>query len=91
MDAGDNPWAIEVLGYLVPHDPSNGRARQLAGNLAGGLFDWMAWIGIAAGAYLLVYRIADIPDVGRTVAIWRDACRAGGWWTSDSRPTSCGR
>ena len=29
-NADDDPWAIEVLGYLVRHDPSNGRARQLA-------------------------------------------------------------
>jgi hypothetical protein len=31
--------------------------KQLAGRLAGGFFYWMAWIGIVAGTYLLVYRI----------------------------------
>jgi len=49
-----------VTGYLVapslfgalPHD------HQLAGNLAGVLFTRMAWIGIVAGGYLLVHRLA---------------------------------
>lgn len=31
--------------------------RQLAGNLAGALFKWIAWIGIAAGSYLLIHRL----------------------------------
>lgn len=50
-------WAV---GYLVAptlfgelaHD------KQLAGALAGVMFGRMAWIGIAAGAYLLLHRIA---------------------------------
>ena len=32
--------------------------RQLAGNLAGVLFERMAWIGIVAGVYLLLHRFA---------------------------------
>jgi hypothetical protein len=31
--------------------------RQLAGNLAGKLFTGMAWVGISAGAYLLVFHL----------------------------------
>lgn len=31
--------------------------RQLAGNLAGDLFKWIAWVGIGAGIYLLAYRL----------------------------------
>lgn len=31
--------------------------RQLAGYLAGVLFKWMAWVGIVAGVYLLVFRL----------------------------------
>jgi hypothetical protein len=31
--------------------------RQLAGNLAGVLFKWIAWVGIASGSYLLIYRL----------------------------------
>jgi uncharacterized membrane protein len=30
---------------------------QLAGNLAGALFKWIAWVGIIAGTYLLVFRL----------------------------------
>lgn len=54
MDAGDNPWAIEVLGYLVRHDPSNGRARQLAAEahraegLKQGNATWRNWYLMAA-------------------------------------------
>lgn len=31
--------------------------RQLAGNLAGVLFKWIAWVGMLAGGYLLVFRL----------------------------------
>jgi len=36
------------------------------------------YVRVGGRPLLLVYRIADIPDVARTVAIWRDACRACG-------------
>jgi tetratricopeptide (TPR) repeat protein len=36
------------------------------------------YVRVGGHPLLLVYRIADIPDVGRIVAIWRDACRAAG-------------
>ncbi len=45
--------------------------KQLAGNLAGRLFDWMAWIGIAAATYLLVYRVArDGGAALKTLFFW---------------------
>lgn len=45
--------------------------KQLAGNLAGALFDWMAWIGIAAAVYLLIYRIArDGGAALKTLFFW---------------------
>lgn len=52
-------WAVGYLVapslfYELPHD------KMLAGNLAGVLFERMAWIGIAAGAYLLVHRFARL-------------------------------
>lgn len=31
--------------------------RQLAGNVAGELFKWIAWLGIAAGSFLLIHRL----------------------------------
>src|SRR5512135_3596961 len=49
-------WAI---GYVAaPVLFASLGDKQLAGALAGRLFDWMAWIGMAAAAYLLVYRVA---------------------------------
>ncbi|MHB1678338.1 MAG: DUF4149 domain-containing protein [Sulfuriferula sp.] len=33
--------------------------KQLAGSLAGSMFTIMAWVGIACGFYLLVYRLAE--------------------------------
>ncbi len=48
-------WAI---GYIAaPTLFSELSDRQLAGNLAGELFKWVAWVGIIAGAYLLVFRL----------------------------------
>ena len=45
--------------------------KQLAGTLAGNLFEPMAWIGIAAGAYLLVHRIAiDRVAALKTLFFW---------------------
>lgn len=49
-------WAI---GYVAaPVLFASLDDKQLAGILAGNLFEMMAWIGIAAGSYLLIYRIA---------------------------------
>lgn len=48
-------WAI---GYIAaPTLFAELPDRQLAGNLAGELFKWIAWVGIFAGAYLLVFRL----------------------------------
>jgi hypothetical protein len=48
-------WAI---GYIAaPSLFSSLADRQLAGNLAGGLFNWIAWVGMVAGLYLLVHRL----------------------------------
>jgi hypothetical protein len=49
-------WAIgyvaapSLFSYLSDN-------HQLAGNLAGVLFKWMAWTGIVAGSYLLIHRL----------------------------------
>ncbi|MBN8762746.1 MAG: hypothetical protein BGP20_15200 [Thiobacillus sp. 63-78] len=49
-------WAI---GYVAaPVLFANLGDKQLAGMLAGQLFTVMAWIGIAAAVYLLIYRFA---------------------------------
>lgn len=49
-------WAI---GYVAaPVLFASLGDKQLAGMLAGNLFELMAWIGMAAGAYLLIHRIA---------------------------------
>lgn len=49
-------WAI---GYVAaPVLFSSLDDKQLAGTLAGNLFEWMAWIGIVAAGFLLVHRIA---------------------------------
>ena len=51
-------WAI---GYVAaPTLFAELADRQLAGNLAGALFNWMAWVGIAAGSYLLIYRLGKL-------------------------------
>jgi hypothetical protein len=45
--------------------------KQLAGMLAGRLFEVMAWTGIAAATYLLVYRIArDGGTALKTLFFW---------------------
>lgn len=50
-------WAI---GYVAaPVLFSSLGDKQLAGMLAGNLFEMMAWIGIAAGSYLLVHRVVS--------------------------------
>lgn len=48
-------WAI---GYIAaPTLFAELSDRQLAGNLAGALFSWIAIVGMVAGGYLLVYRV----------------------------------
>jgi uncharacterized membrane protein len=48
-------WAI---GYIAaPTLFAQLSDRQLAGNLAGELFKWIAWVGIIAGTYLLLFRL----------------------------------
>ena len=48
-------WAI---GYIAaPTLFAELSDRQLAGNLAGVLFKWIAWVGIVAGTYLLIHRL----------------------------------
>jgi hypothetical protein len=62
-------WAI---GYVAaPVLFASLADKQLAGTLAGNLFEPMAWIGIAAGAYLLVHRIAiDRVAALKTLFFW---------------------
>lgn len=48
-------WAI---GYIAaPTLFAQLADRQLAGNVAGELFKWIAWVGIVAGSYLLIHRL----------------------------------
>ncbi len=62
-------WAIGYLAAPVLFAALDD--KQLAGNLAGRLFDWMAWIGIAAAAYLLAYRVArDGGAALKTLFFW---------------------
>jgi hypothetical protein len=62
-------WAI---GYVAaPVLFASLGDKQLAGMLAGRLFDVLAWIGIASAAYLLVYRIArDGGAALKTLFFW---------------------
>lgn len=48
-------WAI---GYIAaPTLFAELPDRQMAGTVAGVLFTWIAWVGIAAGSYLLIFRL----------------------------------
>jgi len=62
-------WAI---GYVAaPVLFASLDDKQLAGMLAGKLFEWMAWIGIAAATYLLIYRVArDGAAALKTLFFW---------------------
>lgn len=62
-------WAI---GYVVaPVLFSSLGDKQLAGMLAGKLFELMAWIGVASAIYLLVYRIArEGAGALKTLLFW---------------------
>lgn len=50
-------WAI---GYLAAPALfyTLGENRQLAGNLAGTMFTWVAYLGLSSGIYLLAHRVA---------------------------------
>jgi hypothetical protein len=49
-------WAV---GYLAaPALFYNLEDRMLAGFVAGKMFAWMAWVGMACGGWLVVFRIA---------------------------------
>lgn len=50
-------WAIG--GIAAPTLFSEISDRQLAGNVAGELFKSIAWVGMVAGAYLLIYRLGS--------------------------------
>ena len=62
-------WAI---GYVAaPVLFANLGDKQLAGMLAGKLFEVMAWIGIAAAGYLLIYRVSrDGAAALKTLFFW---------------------
>jgi hypothetical protein len=61
-----------TIGYLVaPVLFASLGDKQLAGMLASRLFELMAWIGIAAATYLLIYRIArDGGAALKTLFFW---------------------
>lgn len=61
-----------TIGYLAaPVLFASLGDKQLAGMLAGRLFELMAWIGIAAAAYLIIYRIArDGGAALKTLFFW---------------------
>lgn len=51
--------ALFAIGYLAaPTVFAHLADRALAGNLAGEMFKWVAWLGIACGAYLLLFLLA---------------------------------
>ena len=62
-------WAI---GYVAaPVLFASLDDKQLAGNLAGRLFELGAWIGLAAASYLLLYRlIRDGGSAMKTLFFW---------------------
>ncbi|MHB1143928.1 MAG: DUF4149 domain-containing protein [Thiobacillus sp.] len=62
-------WAI---GYIAaPMLFASLGDKQLAGMLAGKLFEVMAWTGIASASYLLIYRIArDGGAALKTLFFW---------------------
>lgn len=62
-------WAI---GYVAaPVLFASLDDKQLAGNLAGRLFELGAWIGLAAAGYLLLYRlIRDGGSALKTLFFW---------------------
>ena len=69
-------WAI---GYIAaPVLFTSLGDKQLAGMLAGKLFGVIAWTGIAAATYLLIYRIArDGGGALKTLFFWQVALMLG--------------
>lgn len=69
-------WAI---GYVAaPVLFASLDDKQLAGNLAGRLFELGAWIGLAAASYLLLYRlIRDGGSALKTLFFWVVALMLG--------------
>ena len=69
-------WAI---GYVAaPVLFASLDDKQLAGNLAGRLFELGAWIGLAAASYLLLYRlIRDGGSALKTLFFWIVALMLG--------------
>lgn len=50
--------ALFAIGYLAaPTLFAQLTDRALAGSLAGEMFKWVAWLGIACGAYLLLFLV----------------------------------
>jgi hypothetical protein len=61
-------WAIGSAAAVLFSSVGD---TQLAGMLAGKLFDMVAWIGIATATYLLIYRIARDGGVAlKTLFFW---------------------
>ncbi|MEQ1663305.1 MAG: DUF4149 domain-containing protein [Thiobacillus sp.] len=61
-------WAIGIAAAVLF---SSLEDKVLAGQLAGKLFDWMAWIGMVAGSYLLLYRFTrDGAAAFKTLFFW---------------------
>jgi hypothetical protein len=62
-------WAI---GYVAaPVLFASLEDKQLAGTLAGNLFQMMAWVGIGAASYLLIHRIlVDRLSALKTLFFW---------------------
>lgn len=51
--------SLFAIGYLAaPVLFAQLGDRMLAGNLAGAMFTWVAWLGLACGTYLLLYLLA---------------------------------
>ncbi len=62
-------WAIGYIAAPVLFGSLSD--KQLAGLLAGKLFDLMAWIGMATAVYLLIYRIAQDGGAAlKTLFFW---------------------
>jgi len=62
---------------LMAQRYSEGDARAFIEHLFPAFRD-RRYVRVDGRPLLLVYRVADIPDVAGTVAIWRTACRAAG-------------
>ena len=70
-------WDGRADDVLMPQRYSPGDAHAFITGLLP-LFRDKRYVRVNGRPLLLVYKIADIPDVRTTVRIWRDACRAAG-------------